>query len=317
MSGKGGLEGGSAGSMSDNGGSGGGGDTRGTAGQAGEPGGTGGIVASGGTPATGGSGGTVSVSGGAGGTIVTPPAPKAPKYTQNFDNLPVGQAPGAPWSGAKGDVKVDETRAFSGKRSLRVYVPAGSFTDGGINFATRSALPGTKKKFYLRFMVYMETSPLTKDFSHYDMIAFNGPQKGDGLTLNGFYSFGGFNGNGGSQKIQIYGNTNGKIADCAKDAPLALFEKKWQCVELKIDEDDVLNYGTFIDGKELQNFSFPSNFAGANCVTGQNPTNGNWYVPDVTSTRFGFRNVFKQEQAMTVYFDDVAWSDSPIGCPKP
>jgi hypothetical protein len=149
------------------------------------------------------------------------------------------------------------------------------------------------------------------------MIVFNGPQKGPTTTLNGFYSFGGFNHNGGAQKVQIYGNANGKTADCAKDAPLALGEKKWQCVELKIDEDEVLNYGTSIDGKELQNFSFPYNFAGANCVPGQNPTNGNWYVPDITSTRFGFRNVFDQEKPMAVYFDDLAWSDAPIGCPKP
>lgn len=318
-------QGGNAGAIAEAGGNGGGAKQGGSGGESSGIGeGTGGVnatgggKATGGGSATGGSGGTVVATGGAGGTVLTPPLPKAPKYTQNFDSLPSGQAPGAPFSGAKGDVKIDETRAFSGKKSLRVFVPTGSFTDAGINFATRSVLPGTKKKYYVRFMVYFETSPLTSNFSHYDLVAFNGPQKGDGITLNGFYGFGGFNNNGGSQKVQIYGNTTtGKTADCAKDAPLALGEKKWQCVEMKIDEDEVLNYGTSIDGKELQNFSFPYNFAGANCVPGQNPTNGNWYIPEITSTRFGFRNVFVQEKPMAVYFDDIAWSDAPIGCPKP
>lgn len=254
--------------------------------------------------------GTSGTTGGQAGSGTAPlPVPnKPPKFIETFESVAAGSAPGAPFAGAN-SATVSEAQSYSGKRSLRM-------TNGRINFSNRSVI-AAGKSYYIRFMVWMESAP-PGNGGHYDMVSLNGSFSGDGQTLIGFYAFGAFNGNGngGSQKVQIYGNVAGKTADCSKSAPLALTPKKWHCVELKVDDQDFLNFGTTIDGNELQNFSFPYNLAGSNCVPGENPTNGKWYLPQtINNITFQYRAVHG-DHAMTLYFDDIAFSDSAIGCPK-
>ncbi len=267
----------------------------------------------GGTPATGGTiantGGTVANTGG------TPSNP-APLFSHDFEADPEGGVPAGMWSGnGEGKVKVSTEKANSGKKSIKIVSASG---DATIRLASDKVLKGTRKTAYLRFMVWMENFPgKGTDVPHWDLAAHHGLIKGGGFNINGFYSVGGFADS--TYKMQLFGDdTSGKgRSDCTKAAPLTLPLKQWNCIEFKIDENDILQYGWNVNGKALQQFSFLYDTAAAACVPNWNITNGVWYLPEIQYTKIGFRHSNTQTKPVTLWIDDVALSDKPIGCPAP
>jgi hypothetical protein len=284
-------------------------------------GGTGGSSAnSGGSSAN--TGGTAANTGGMVGTGGTgantggTPAVPAPLFSHDFEGDTEGGVPGGMWSGnGEGKVKVSTEKANSGKKSIKIVSASG---DATIRLASDKILKGTRKTAYLRFMVWMENFPgKGTDVPHWDLAAHHGLIKGGGFNINGFYSVGGFDDS--TYKMQLFGDdTNNKgRSDCTKSAPLTLPLKQWNCIEFKIDENEILQYGWTVNGKALQQFSFLYDTASAACVPNWNITNGVWYLPEIQYTKIGFRHWNTQTKPVTLWIDDVALSDKPIGCPTP
>ncbi len=244
------------------------------------------------------------------------PANPAPLFSHNFEADTEGGVPGGMWSGnGDGKVKVSTEKANSGTKSIKIVSASG---DATIRLASDKILKGTRKTAYLRFMVWMENFPgKGSDVPHWDLAAHHGLIKGGGFNINGFYSVGGFNDS--AYKMQLFGDdTNGKgRSDCTKSATLTLPLKQWNCIEFKIDENDILQFGWSVNGKPLQQFSFFYDTAAAACVPNWNITNGVWYLPEIQYTKIGFRHVNTQTKPVTLWIDDVALSDKPIGCPAP
>ena|GEM_PF-3765123 len=98
--------------------------------------------------------------------------------------------------------------------------------------------------------------------------------KGGGFNINGFLSYGGFGES--KQKLHMFGDdTGGKgRQDCVKQTPPVIETKKWICVEMKVDENDIITYGVQLDGKPVQALSFIWDDAAANCVPAWNTHRG-------------------------------------------
>ncbi len=287
-------------------------------GTTGAPVGTGGVVATGGTPAMGGSGGTVGTggtkAGGSGGTIGTGGAAGL-AFTTDFEQEITGKLPAAPWRINGGaDVTIAEGRAYSGKKSMKVV------SSSGETMASLSATPlltRSRSIAYTRFMVWMDAypTPNATDTGHWDLFKYSGNMKSTNLNINGYLAFGGFSNQ--SQKFHVYGNdvSNKGIQDCSKGAAFAVKPKTWACVEIKVDAESLLQYGVSVNGKPIAQFSFLYDSPGSACVPDWNVTKGIWYLPEILSIKLGFNHIHAQVAPVTVYFDDVAVADHPIGCP--
>jgi hypothetical protein len=117
--------------------------------------------------------------------------------------------------------------------------------------------------------------------------------------------------------MQFFGDdTSGKgRSDCVKSAPLTMPLAQWNCIEFKIDENDLLQYGLSVNGKARMASSVDKPLDA--CVAKWNVTGGVWYLPEIQYTKIGFRHVNTQTRSVTLWIDDVALSDKPIGCPPP
>lgn len=297
-------EGGQGGAEDNEGGQGGGAGDQ----AAGGGGGTGGMAAAGmGGSNMAGMGGTMMPVGGTAGQ-----ANSAPKLNANFENGEVGKPPPAPFSGGNVQARVDTTHAFSGTKSIKVTSSSGS---NMFSVPAKDYIAANRKTAYARFMVYMDGLPGTAPMSHWDLIKYLGVFKGGGFNINGFLSYGGF---GESRhKFHMFGDdTGGKgRQDCVKQSTPVMETKKWVCVEMKVDENDIINYGVSLDGKPIQALNFIWDSAASDCVANWNITAGKWYLPEINVIQFGFNHVHMQVKPVTLWIDDVAIDSKPIGCP--
>jgi hypothetical protein len=316
----GGERGGKAGSASNGGTSqaasgGAGGSAAGTGGTVAASGGmAGGMTASGG--AAGGMAGSAPVAGAGGKPAVVY---EKPAFTADFENGVTGSKPPAPFSGGRG--VVDETKSFSGKKSIKVVCPSGVGIDAcPFTLPVANYIAANKKTGYARFMVYMNNLPKGGSGEHWDLVKFIGAFKGENgkqLDEGSFVTFGGFTND--QHKMHMFGFSGGQIAqDCVKRAGLVIKPGQWSCVEMKVDENDVLNYSASVDATPIQALTFPYFSAASACVPGWDVFAGVWYMPTISKMSFGFNRVNEPaNDPVTVWIDDIAISKSPIGCPAP
>jgi hypothetical protein len=227
----------------------------------------------------------------------------------------VGQGPPSPFSASQ-VAKVDSEHAFSGTKAIKLTAANGVSAMFSLNPA--KFIAPNKKTAYLRYMVWMDNLPGVSSniAGHWDLSKINGNFKGGGFNVNGYLSFGGMSGD--NQKLHMFGDDiMGKgRQDCVKPSPFVMRVKEWTCIEMKIDENDILNYGIKINDEEIQSYSFLYDSAAANCVPDWNIFQGIWYVPEITIMQLGFAHIHEQPNPVTVWYDDVAIDSKPIGCPK-
>lgn len=252
---------------------------------------------------------------------------KPAKFSTNFDGADavVGQKPASPFTGGA-TAQIDTSNKYSGTKSVKITCPG----EGGgdqcmFTLPMKSEWLGAgRKTLYTRFMMNMDAFPSTDNRVHWDVLKVYGDFKSDdGKTslYNGMISVGGFA--NVSSKFMIFGtNQSGAPAeDCSKTSPKLLTPKQWHCVELQIDEQEILTYSVVLNSERLQTFTFPYTNAAANCATMPpyvaDVFKGVWYVPVVNKLSFGFNSVTNggPVKPPTVWIDDIAVSDSPIGCP--
>jgi hypothetical protein len=318
--------GGSSGSAGARGGSGGNGGTSASGGSAGastgaggtsstgsggSAGGSGGNAAggsagsgTGGAPGSGGAGGSSSTggaggnAGGSGGNAAdAPPADQGPsnpagctgKFCDDFEGATAGAAPGEMWKPAlaRGMLAVDETRAFSGAKSVRFThngAPAKMFIE-----LRQPVLPMTGNIVYGRIMYYLTKTPMGQ-YTHFELVRGGGVLSG---TSRAQLNTGGENG-----KVVV----NYEPGDCTKYSKIVLPEKKWTCYQFRFDgtKNDI---HLWVDGVSVDDV--PVAPAGGGC----------WRHPMAVDTLHVGWESYHGTAPVELWIDDVAVGDQMIPCP--
>jgi hypothetical protein len=273
-----------------NGGSGGGGGKTGGGGSAG---------------ATGGSGGG-GKSGGCNGAL----------FCEDFEAYDAGKAPGSVWTARTdaGAVSVDTTQHTSGSKSVKFTTQA---KDGNktafIRLKSDAVFPIAGNAFFGRMMFRLEAAP-TGDV-HWTMLQSTGTVPGQNYRSQ--YRYGGQHPvTAGSQLMANYDTPDsysgtGPSTDCWQHANgVAIPTGKWTCVEWKFDGPQN-QMRLWLDGKAITDVSIDGK--GQGCL-GQDASY-TWAAPTFGDIEIGWES-YQNDQARTVFIDDVAISTTQIGCPS-
>jgi len=253
-------------------------------GGAGAPGGAGGS-------ATGGAGGAPGPGPDAGAGPDAPPATSqgcAGKFCDDFEGFAPGTQPAGMWKIhlEKGNLAVDETRAFSGARSVKLThpgAPAAMFME-----LRGPVLPLAGNVTYGRLMYYITKNP-TGQYSHFEIVRGGGPLSG---TARAQLNTGAENG-----KVFI----NYEPGDCSKKSNVPFPEKKWTCYQFRFDlpKSDIHEWVDNISADDI-----PVGAPAGQC----------WRMPTVVDTlHIGWESY--HGPGAELWIDDVAVSDQPIPCP--
>jgi hypothetical protein len=254
--------------------------------------GTGGGSATGGSggAATGGDGGSSMGGPDAGPKLDGPPASQegcSAKFCDNFEGFAAGSQPGGVWTIhlEKGTLAVDETRAFSGARSVKFVnpgAPAAMFLE-----LRGPVLPLAGNVTYGRLMYYIDKNP-TGQYSHFEIVRGGGPLSG---TARAQLNTGAENG-----KVFI----NYEPGDCSKKSNVSFPEKKWTCYQFRFDipKNDIHEW---VDNMSADDIPVA-------------PAGQCWKMPTAVDTlHIGWESY--HGPGSQLWIDDVAVGDQPIPCP--
>ncbi len=269
---------------------------------------------SGGTPSSGGSSSSSSSSSSSGGAkdggakdsggdggAASSCAGKA--LCDTFENQTAGQAPKAPWKIADltgGAITIDDTKAFSGKKSVKITTTGNAAYKSAFFYADDAKVfPATV--VHGRMMVWIDKAP--GGGVPWSMISGIGQIPNE--QVGGTYRYGG----NGTTFMASY-DTFGANTGCWKDSQTAVPVKKWVCIEWKFET--AKNEMTMsVDGKAVADMKVTN--TGDGC-TG-NDFDGQWRAPNFLQMRFGWES-YAADAAQTVWIDDAAVDKVAIGCPK-
>jgi hypothetical protein len=284
--------GGAGGSAATSGGSTGGSGTTsgGTTGGSGETGGSGG--GAGGAGGSSGSDGAAapdapaSGDGGAAGN----PASCAGKFCDDFEAFPSGAPPAGAWTTYlenNGKLSVDETRAWSGARSVH-FTHQGSMSVAMFMELRKPLLPLATPVTYGRLMYWLNKNPTGK-FSHFEIVRGTGPLPG-GATAQL---------NTGAQNGK--GFINYEPGDCSAPATDVPFpEGKWACYQFAFDgtKNQITEW---VEGKIAVGPTTPKGLC--------------WKWPMAVDTLHIGWESYHTPVLIDLWIDDVAVGDQPIPCP--
>ena len=300
-------------------GSGGNVSTGGTTGSGGNTTGSGGATATGGAPGTGGTSAT-GTGGAAGGSAGAAGGCAGLALCDNFDTQTAGSAPdanlwtligaktcstqGTPWPFA-----VDSTHSHSPPNSMKV---SGGDSCGPLMLNTSAFSKLTGSDVYGRFYVRLSDTSMT--FDHAFLMAL-------GLTSGTFntnsqdsYLQLASEGAGNATNVFMWQTSDGNILPDKNTAggATSTYPKvnTWSCVEFHTSQSTGA-LETWVDGNAVSGLTF---IPGTTTKTAS--VNDQWKAPSPfqpTSIGFGW-TVFSGEN-LTVWFDDIAVSSSPLPCP--
>jgi hypothetical protein len=221
-------------------------------------------------------------------TTPATPAGCTGTFCDDFEGFAAGAAPGGSWRAAtsRGALAVDETRAFSGARSVRFThqgAPAKMFIE-----LRQPVLPLSGNVVYGRLMYYLTKNPSGQD-SHFEIVRGSGPLPG-----------------GGRAQLNT-GAENGKVAinyepgDCTKYSQVPFPEKRWTCYQWRFDgpKNDIHEW---VDGMSADDVPVA-------------PAGQCWRAPTAVDTLHIGWESYHSDQPVELWIDDVAVSDQPIPCP--
>jgi hypothetical protein len=234
------------------------------------------------------------------------------KICDDFEKWTTGTQPGTPWKMriSKGTVTVDETRAFSGKHSLKVSIDATTTSDHNrdamISITGTPLLPVANNTVYGRFMIWTDRIP--DKTVHWTTAHGDGPQ-GSGLSAT--YNYGGM----GNLMANYYRNTTPDPNDCWQTKNVSFPTNKWTCVAFVFNgPNNEMDY--WQDGVEI-----PELHVLGNTKTDQTCTvkgvEGKWLAPSSwKNISIGWESYQHDVAgAHDAFIDDVILDDKPIACP--
>jgi hypothetical protein len=228
------------------------------------------------------------------------PSCKTARFCDDFEATASGKRPAAPWSvstGGGATLAVDETRAFSGARSVHINAPAG--TPSAWLQLGKPLLPTADNVLYARAMVFV-----TRTVSaHWNFIEGSGPKPGGGAAT---YANGGQNG-------RVMGVYYSAPHDCWDGGKVAFPTGRWVCVSWQFDGSKTAagtskdEMRVWHDGTQVEQVV---QFGGG-CTDG---TKTEWAAPTFQTVKVGWQ-VFQSSPAVEMWLDDVAFDDKPLPCP--
>jgi len=264
----------------------------------------------------GGSGGTRT--GGTTGTGGIPAMPcSANPRCDDFEKHTVGMRPGAPWQSlvsGSGTLMVDNTKAYSGQKSMKLTIKPGESQPLAMVHGGNGLLPA--RKLSVRMMAFLDDRP-TGTGLHWAWIRMEGDATAESGGKNTNSDIG--TGGNGSGKLQVAHGAGapGGFQDCASYSATSVPTKQWACIIFSVDAD---NDGALLvvnnKADDATEISGGRTFGGG-CLPGNDYTQGHWYVPPVTRVSVGFSFAHTLSAQRTLWIDDVIVSDQPLTCPAP
>ena len=230
----------------------------------------------------------------------------------DFEKGTLGAKPGAPWKLHEnmGTVTYDDTRAVSGKYSVKVAITAtttdSTYRQALLNLDGAPLLPLLGNKVYGRFMIYTDRIP---DKSvHWTFAHGDGPYADSGTTAT--YNYGGM----GDLMANYYRDTKPDPNDCWQTKNENFPTGKWQCV------------GFLFDGpnNEMHFWMGPNEVSELHVAGSQKSdqtctvkgVDGKWYAPTFKNISVGWESYQHDVAgAHAAWIDDVVLDDEAIPCP--
>jgi hypothetical protein len=275
-------------------------------------------AASGGATSGGAASGGTAASGGSSGAKANP-CEKA-LFCDDFEKYAVGSAPTGTFKVqlSSGAIAIDESQHASGSKSVKFTTLA---KDGSktalLKLDASQVFPVPGNVFYGRMLFRLEAAPTAS--VHWTLIQAGGLVAGQ--SYHSLYRYGGqqpvTQGGSfvGSQLMANYETPdsysgNGPKSDCwfhsnKRVVPVG----KWTCVEWKLDGPNN-QMRMWLDGAPLPDLDV--NGVGQGCVN--QPASYAWTAPVFDHLDVGWES-YQNDEARTLYVDDLVVSKEPIGCP--
>jgi len=269
-----------------------------------------GPLGSGGATATGGNSGSAGDCG-------------AALFCDDFESYPTGAAPAGQWKTQTkmGAVAVDDTQKHSGSKSVKFTTQAASSTKTAFMKLMGAPLfPVPMNTFYGRMMFYLQAGPTSS--VHWTFVQAGGVVPNQTPSYHAVYRYGGqmpvMNGStfAGSQLMasydtpDSYGGT-GPSSDCYQQSNAVVAPMgTWSCVEWKFDgTNNALQI--WLDGKAIDELTVTGHSMG--CVN--QPADYTWSAPAFADLELGWES-YQQDDARTLWIDDVAIGTQRLNCPS-
>lgn len=241
----------------------------------------------------------------------------APLFTDDFETHAAGQLPGAPWkeetykSGAV--IVVDAARAYSGRQALHVLTPRGAkYRRGYLAIHLGGPLPALQSGMYGRAMVFLDAAPEAVPGAgpvHWTLLQGEGRSADD--RYNSIYRLG-VEQRAGTQLMANFETTPPVRTDCKQQSKKTLPVRRWACVEWHM-EVATQEMEFWLDGKPITHVK--QRAAAPDACQG-NDLQGEWRAPPrFDSLYIGFERYADSANDQDLWIDDVALSQTRIGCP--
>ncbi len=275
-------------------------------------------------PGTGGTVGAVSDAGSpdAAGVIECPVGMICDSFeTYDVGSSPKRSDPSAIWriesQSSPGIMAVDDTRAFSGNRALRIQIPTTveSSARGMVTTLDKRLFPATHLN--ARMMFFLDALPKGPGPFHWSFMQAEGAFAADGdiARKNATFGIGGWHKStqSGFQNV-MYANATEGALDCWNHTTFVVPTGRWVCVEWELD---VLTHrqSVKVDNREISQMTFTEKpVAPSNGCVGK-PQGLPWYVPPLSRFNLGYVHYHTSEIERNLWIDDVVLANAPIGCP--
>lgn len=215
--------------------------------------------------------------------------------------------PTGPWtvatSGTNVKVAMDETRAFSGKRSVKLSMPGTSNYQRAFIGLTGQPFPLANNQFYGRMMFYAAALPTNV---HWTFVTGEGPVAAQSIS-NAQVRYGGFT----NKLLMANYDAAPQAPDCWQNSTKAMPEAKWVCLEWQFD-GNTNTQRLWLDGQSIADLTVAGK--GQSCIA--NTLQGNWYFPQKFERVYvGYESYQADATPRTVWIDDVAIASERLGCP--
>ncbi len=238
-----------------------------------------------------------------------------------FEDDAVGKPPGQPWRDETGNsgasVSVDQSRAFSGQRSVHVSAPAGAaYRRGYFAIHQSPVFPAAAAEMYGRAMVWLETAPVASaEPVHWTFI--QGEGRSANATYNSLYRYGGQH-QGGLGLMANFETTPPTRSDCWQHSKSTLPVQRWACVEwhFAVASNEMQFW---LDGAELTDIRVKGRASGpsSGCLSTEHLA-GEWLAPPAFQSLYlGWERYQPTENGQDLWIDDVVVAKSRVGCPAP
>jgi hypothetical protein len=227
----------------------------------------------------------------------------------DFEKWTNGQAPGAPWvvQTAMGTAVIDETRAHSGKRSVKVSIAATTANDtyrqAMIAVTGAPLIPLAANTVFGRFMVYTDRIP--DSTVHWTFATGTGPLG----SLYAVYNYGGM----GDLMANYYRNTTPDPNDCWQTKNQTFPTSAWTCVGFEFDgTNNELRF--WLNGTEVPELHVLGNMKTAQTCT-KPGVDGRWLAPQFNDIGVGWESYQNDVAgAHDAWIDDVILDAKTIPC---